>query len=62
MRVERYSEKRIYQISAKQLKALVAPELGSEWTLERIEPEGDIEVYVTLRREVERAVETGQES
>ena len=65
MRVEKFREKRIYNVSAKEIKNLVAPDLGSEWTIDRLEAEtglGAAYLIVTLQREVNRTVETGQEN
>ena len=65
MRVEKFQEKRIYQVSAKEIKSLVAPALGSEWTIANIEAPnslGAAYLVVTLERYVDRTVESGQES
>ena len=68
MRVEKFLEKRIYQVSAKEIKNLVAPTLGSEWTIHDLEVQGGgglggpHHLVVTLVRDVNRTVENGQES
>ena len=66
VKVEKFREKRIYNVSAKEIKNLVAPDLGSEWTIDRLEAEGSyrgasVYLIVTLEREVNRTVENGQE-
>ena len=67
MRVEKFKERRIYNVSSKEIKHLVDPNLGSEWTVDRLEPEGGSHgvsryLIVTLERYVDRTVENGQES